>query len=145
MPGKRKNSMFNLNNLPKEYLGIVIRTKDEFGVAIEIADDKDVSEHFNKCRYYTCRLKSEGKDERNYLVLSSTFDDGLYEFASICTEFLEPGENGKNRLNILESPCSWWEKWKELLGNKNSEKSVYSIIAEMSVLKIIFMKDPSVK
>lgn len=138
----KSNYLFYLENLPEKYPGIVLRTAQDFGVAFEIDDEVTVSERFNKTRFYTNRLRTD-KSERNYLILSSSFSDGWFEFASICAEFIEPGENGQNRMNIMADPVAWWKKWKELLGNRNSEISVYGVIAEMSVLKLNYEKDTS--
>ena len=139
------NSAFRLSSLPEKYPGYVIRTNTEFGVALEISEDVLVVEKFNKCRFYTALLEINDAERRNYLILSSCFEEGRYEFASVCAEFLEPGKDGCNRLGILNSPHDWWKKWKELLGNRNSEQSVYSIIAELSVLICKFRVDHSVK
>ena len=62
------------------------------------------------------------------------FEDYRYEFASLCTEFVEPGENGDNRQEILTNPYKWWERWKELVGNTSREKRAYNVIAEMLAL-----------
>lgn len=129
-----KNSgAMEITQLPKEYPAFVIRTLDGFGVAIEVDDNLEISEKFNSCKLHTCGLGIDGKI-KNYLVLSSVFEEYRYEFASLCTEFVDPGEDGKNRKSIKEDPLKWWSKWKELMGNTSQDQRVYNVIAEMLVL-----------
>ena len=82
---------------------------------------------------YNCHLIFDGKED-NYLILSSVVEEFRYEFASLCTDFVEPGEKGLNRLNLINNPYSGWEKWRELVGNTSKEQKVYNVIAEMMVL-----------
>lgn len=135
---------FELKSLPPDYPGIVFRIGNEFGVAIEIDDNILVAEKFNRSKFYTSILMINSLKTANYLILSSCFEDGRYEFASICSEFLDPGSNGNNRRDILQDPYAWWSKWKELIGNRSAELSCYNVIAEMIVLKFKFLNDSSV-
>ena len=119
--------------LPVEYPAYVIRIPDGYGVAIEIATDIEVSEKFNSIKLHTGVMTLGGK-VGNFLILRSTFEEYRYEFAFMCAEFVDPGENGTNRKRIITDPCSWWSKWKEMVGNINLEQRVYSVVAEMMVL-----------
>lgn len=129
----KTNGLRDITTLPKEYPGYVIRTFEGYGVAIKVDDKIEISEKFNSCRLYNCHLIFDGKED-NYLILSSVVEEFRYEFASLCTEFVEPGEKGLNRLNLVNNPYSWWEKWRELVGNTSKEQKVYNVIAEMMVL-----------
>ncbi len=122
-----------ISSLPKGYEAYIINTSDGYGVAIEIDGKMEVSEKFNSCRLYTSMLGIDG-EYRNFLILCSLYKEFRYEFASICAEFVEPGDGGKNRMELLNDPFSWWIKWKELIGNTSREKKVYNVIAEMLVL-----------
>ena len=66
-----------------------------------------------------------------------------YEFASICTQFVDPGICGDGRRRLCLDPLEWWKNWKELLGNKISEKKPYSVIGEMIALLEIYKEDSS--
>ncbi len=131
-----------LTSLPSEYPAYVLRTNDGFGVALEIEEGFEISERFNGCRFHTGQLRMEGK-LKNYIFLDSMFEDYRYEFASLCTEFVEPGDDGSNRTRILNDPYVWWERWKELVGNTSREKRVYNVIAEMIALASKFESDKS--
>ncbi len=122
-----------ISSLSGKYPGYVIRTPEGFGVAVEADEKLEVSEKFNSCKFHTCMMGISGVT-KNYLVLSSVFEEYRYEFASLCTEFVEPGEEGKNRENLLSNPYEWWNRWKELIGNTSHELTAYNVIAEMLVL-----------
>lgn len=125
-----------------EYEAFIIRIPDGFGVAIPVDKDMMVAESFNSCKFRT-GLISIGGSPSNYLMLISAFEEYRYEFASLCTELVSPGENGKDRKALLECPLDWWRRWKELVGNGIKERAIYSIIAELRVLEHKLATDPS--
>jgi hypothetical protein len=122
--------------LQKEFPAYVIRTRNEFGVAVELSSELIINERFNRCRLYTSSLLFGGK-ESNYLLLTSTFEEFRYEFAALCTDFVDPGDQGANRISLLRDPSIWWSRWKNLMGNKSCEHNVYNVIAEMYVLSLM--------
>ena len=132
----------DINTLPEEYPAYVIRTSSGYGVAIEADKSLEVSERFNSVRLHTEVMTIEGYTS-NYLILKSAFEEYRYEFATLCAEFVEPGEAGKNRTSVLSDPIGWWNKWKELVGNASKEQRVYNVIAEMLVLDHKFRDDKS--
>lgn len=131
-----------INNLTDEFTAFIIRIPDGYGVAIPVDRNLTVAETFNSCKFRTGLLSVEGSPS-NYLMLISAFEEYRYEFASLCAELVTPGENGKERQALLNSPLNWWKKWKELVGNGIKERTVYSIIAEMRVLEHKLQTDPS--
>jgi len=131
-----------ISSLSAEYAAYTIRIPDGYGVAIPVKQDIVVAESFNSCRFRT-GLLSIGGQPSNYLMLISTFEEYRYEFASLCAELLDPGEAGSKRKALLEHPLEWWRRWKELVGNDNKDRSVYSIIAELRVLEHKRLSDPS--
>lgn len=131
-----------INSLPDEYMAYIIRIYDGYGVAIPVNNDMEVAEHFNSCKFRT-GLLSIGGNPSNYLMLLSAFEEYRYEFASLCAELLFPGENGKDRTDLLSNPLGWWKRWKELVGNDLKERTVYYIIAELQVLEHKLATDPT--
>lgn len=127
-------------SLPKEYPGYVIRTPEGYGVAIKVNDNVEVNEKFNSCKFHNIEMTMDGQ-KNNYLILSSSFEEYRYEFASLCAEFLDSGERGENRKNLENNPYDWWAKWRELVGNTSRELCVYNVIAEMMVLAKKFSED----
>jgi hypothetical protein len=59
------------------------------------------------------------------LELLTNRDFDLYNFAIICLDFLNPGENGISRQRMMEDPQLWIDSWRDLLGNRFSEEKVY--------------------
>lgn len=133
-----------LKSLPAEFAAIVIRNDEGYGVAIEFDDERDISEKFANSRLFTQSLGISGV-EKKYLILNCMLDSLRYEFATVCTQFVEPGPNGIDRKNLLSNPLSWWKQWRELLGNSIANRDAYSVIAEMMVLENLYLKDTSVE
>lgn len=131
-----------VKGLDDEYMAYIVRIPDGYGVAIPVDNKMEIAENFNSCKFRT-GLLSIGGVPSNYLMLISAFEEYRYEFASLCTELLNPGENGKDRKALLENPLNWWKRWKELVGNGIKERAVYSVIAEMYVLEHKLKSDPS--
>ena len=80
-----------IDALPKEYPGYVIRIDGGYGVAIEVDDKMEISEHFNSCRLFTGELYL-GDEQHNYLMLCSPFEEYRYEFAErkLVSKLIEP-------------------------------------------------------
>jgi len=124
-----------LKNLPPEYPAYVVRTANEYGVAIPYSGNA-ISEKFANCQIHNRIISIDGK-ENMFLILSCNQYSLRYEFAAVCAQFAEAGENGENRKSIVSNPSAWWEQWKTLLGNTASVKKPYNIIAEMYVLEYL--------
>lgn len=133
-----------LKSLPPEFTAMVIRNDESYGVAIEFDDERDISEKFANSRLFTQNLGISGT-EKKYLILNCALDSLRYEFATVCTQFVEPGLNGTDRKKLLLNPLSWWKQWRELLGNSITNHDAYNVIAEMMVLENLYRRDKSVE
>ena len=134
------NGAVLLKTLPNEYPAYIIRTPDWFGVAVEWAGKSAVSEHFANARICSIRMSIGGK-ERNLLLLFSCHEYLRNEFASVCTQFVDPGKDGHDRNALLSDPLLWWTKWKCLLGNVIADRTPYSVLCELLVLEHIYSSD----
>jgi hypothetical protein len=123
-----------VKSLESTYPASVIRLGKEYGVAIVVPMDLEVSERFTNVRLKTEKHNYKG-NYSNLLLLTSENREYLSEFAIICSQFVDPGNAGEAREALLSDPSLWWKRWKELLGNRNSSKQPYHVIAEMLVLK----------
>lgn len=117
------------------YVSWTIKTSSEYGVAIPIAYDEEISEFFSGAHYYTRNIILKETEERHALLLTTNKEEIKEQFAALCAELLNPGENGELRKEIINNPASWWIQWKELLGNKNVDLRVYDVLGELWVLK----------
>lgn len=131
-----------LRNLPEEYPAYVVRTADGFGVAIETDNEEVISEYFANSHFYTAKSTLNGK-ETTLLMFQTSREDLRAEFACVCAQFADPGEDGTNRKALLQDSRSWWKRWRNLLGNTISNKAAYSVICEMLLLERVLSFDPS--
>lgn len=125
-----------------EYPAWCVKYQGEHGVAIPYYGDDLVSESFADAKLYNGEIYfgGDGVEHKKALILSTTNSSILSSFASLCAEFVSPGEDGDIRRIIEKSPVSWWIEWKELLGNKNIEDRVYDVLGELVTLKYLIKK-----
>ena len=129
------SSAYSLHSLDSDYPGWVIRSSDgEYGVIIKY-EGEPISESFSGAYLYSQMLSLTGVDEGLYLVLSCKNNNLRNQFSALCEDFLSPGDNGDNRIILNNNPLKWWMKWRELLGNRQAEDTVYDIVAELYTLK----------
>jgi len=133
-----------LASLPDEYPAFAIRALDGFGVAIEWEQEKPVSEYFSSAHLVSMKTLIGGK-EKTLLALVSNREEFRNEFATVCAQFVDPGKDGAERCMLLNDPIIWWQKWKNLLGNTALDKTPYSVLCEMLVLKHVLSFDPTSK
>lgn len=131
-----------IKNLPDSFPAYVLRTNDWFGVAVEYDSDTAVSEHFANDNYLTAPVFLAG-EEKHLLLLTSYVEDLRNEFACVCTQFVDPGKDGEDRVSLLSDPLSWWKNWKTLLGNSISNRAPYSVMCELLVLEHVLGEDPA--
>lgn len=114
-----------------------MKNRSEYGVAIPIKTEDEISEFFSGAHLYTEKKILNESDERNLLFLTSEKEDIMDTFAALCAELIAPGENGELRQELEENPLVWWSQWKELLGNKNVDSRAYDVLGELWVLKYL--------
>ena len=122
--------------LPPEYPAWVIRTKEGLvGVGIPCKRDEPLYEKFSMVRLQYMAVQIAGMAQDILFLYIETEDgkveDAALEFASLCADFVQPGEKGVNRLSILEDPAAWWRRWKELMGNRNTDQQIHAIAGEL--------------
>lgn len=110
-----------------------IRFKDAYAVGFEVDESIKINETFANVSFYTSKYKI-GESEKHLLLLSSSEESLRNEFAGICALFLEMGEEGKKRAELKANPIKWWQNWKNLIGNRNVEKTVHGLLGELLVL-----------
>lgn len=102
----------------------------EFGVFLQIGSAvEDVDERFADVRFYTRNgyLGVNG----HLAVLSCADIRYASRFASLCTDLVDPGKKGEKRTAVIRDPLSWWDDWKNLLGNRIADQRAYSVLGEM--------------
>lgn len=114
------------------------------GVAIEIANEKQVNEKFSNMAYFTKNYIIGGQD-RHLLLLVSDQPKLFNEFIFICAGFIEKVLDAESYQEIKDNPISWWHAMKELVGNTNVEKAAYSVIAEMLSFSYLLKNNTNVE
>ena len=114
-----------------------MKNRSEYGVAVPVKSDEEISEFFSGAHLYTDKKILNGEDEKNILFLTSEKNDNLEPFAALCAELITPGVNGELRRELERNPLAWWSSWKELLGNKNVDFRAYDVLGELWVLKYL--------
>ena len=120
-----------------DYPAWTVRLIDGYGVAIPYSGD-DMNENFANARIFsTDNIMTTAGVKQRSLVLTTESSDIEGPFASLCAEFIEPGQDGSARNIILCDPVAWWKKWKELLGNRSIDARIYDTLGELSVLYML--------
>ena len=114
-----------------------IKNHSEYGVAVPIQSEEEISEYFSGAHLYTDKKILNDEEERNILFLTCDKEDIIEPFSALCAELVTPGENGELRREFVKNPLAWWSQWKELLGNKNVDFRAYDVLGELWVLKYL--------
>ena len=137
------NGSLAIKSLPEEYPAWVIAGIDWIGVAIPCEFTEDFYDKFSNI---ILENKTAILEEQNcrLLRLICKKKDLFEEFAYICAQFVTPGCNGERRNRYSKNPIEWSQNWQKLVGNSNVNKTVYPIIAEMLVCRILASKGKNV-
>lgn len=135
----KKNSAIKMESLDESYPAWVLRYDDWYGVGIPLGNSIEISERFSNARLWA-KILFIGEIEQGLLLLTSTLESLRYEFASVCAQFVNPGENGRERLKTINNPHEWWQRWRSLLGDSINNKMVYSVLGEMMVYEKLLKK-----
>lgn len=122
------------------YPAWTIKTKDLIGVAIPNPEGVEVAERFSSAQLFNDELVFNDSHRENVLFLLTEHEKVKQPFATLCAEFVNPGDSGNLRKEICLNPVMWWTQWKELLGNKNVDDRVYDVLGELCVLKFLAQK-----
>lgn len=129
------NKAMIIEGLPSEYAGWTIKNDKWFGVAVPYDGAYEFSEHFSEVSIKTAKDVEIDGIHHNLLMLICSDMSLRDEFALICSQFVDPGENGYMRMQLISKPEIWWERWKGLLGNISSDKEAYSVLGELLALE----------
>lgn len=131
--------------LPSEYIAWTIKQEHWIGVAVAINKEIDFVERFANVRLYTERNVIISGKEYTLLILRCDAPALRDEFSTICYHFVDPGKDGETRKVLMSKPEEWWNKWKSLLGNRNTDTEAYSIIGELLTLEYLLRKGIAAK
>ncbi len=114
----------------------VFRLDGEMGVLFDVDGTKVINETFNAISIRTSSFSSDGGVPSPKLVLSTRRTDPgfLDRFSVICAEFVNLGDNGRNRDAIRDDPFAWYSSWADMMGTKRGHRTPTAVIAELMTL-----------
>lgn len=98
----------------------------EKGVGVVYNDKKQVMEAFNSVRYQTQVLEGV-----TYLMVLTQNENLSKQFVMLCVDFIQSYYENEEAFQI--DPLDWWVGWSDLLGNKKSLTTIYSVMGEVLV------------
>ena len=128
-----RGSMLRLRSPGDAFTAWVFREDDGFGVAVPVPEQVCVSERFAGARLVTVDRTVAGVPRR-LLRLESSCYALRNEFAVVCAQMVDPGPDGAARHALVTDPRSWWQSWRQLLGNAVVNVTAYSVLGEMLAL-----------
>ncbi len=126
--------------LPDEYPAWTVKQDTWIGVVVPMPEYVEFSEEFANARIFSTRDVHITDQRMDALILACYDIKFRNPFATICAQFVDPGEEGKIREKLITDPETWWLEWKNLLGNKSSNRETYPIIGELLVLEKLLEK-----
>jgi len=118
-----------IKGIDSDYPAWVVRTDTDYGMAVPYNGEM-VNEEFANAYLYSA-VRNIGNSTQTYLFLTCSVENARNEFATICTDFIEPGKEGKHRAELISEPVKWWSRWKIIIGNAIVEKKPYSVLGEL--------------
>ena len=114
-----------------------VKYQDAYGVAIPYDGTEEIHEFFSNAEIRSDIISVKDGLAQRAILLLADYSVAQSSFAALCEELIIPGENGENRKSVTGSPVTWWQEWKELLGNKNIDERVYDTLGELCVIKYL--------
>lgn len=116
--------------LPEAYPAYVVRTSGRRGVAVPYEGETFFA-RFAHISIEAMNIGQLGRVLFLYMEDALGMSEQALKFATICENFVRPGDGGANRQQLLTEPVVWWRRWKELLGNANREVQVSAVLGEL--------------
>lgn len=119
-----------LSGFEDSFRTYTVKREGYFGVAIKNTENIDIYESFQNAELKSVYIDIKGNYEP-YLLLSSTHANEKIKFSYICEDFVRLGNDNEYRKKITKNPASWWIEWGTLMGDTKSNKTPYSVLAEL--------------
>lgn len=131
--------MLQMQLLPACSPAWIFRDSDLYGVAVPCDPESTVCERFAGASLGTEQRIVNG--EPHHLLRLGSSDEALRnEFAVVCAQMVDPGIDGGARRSLIASPLSWWDRWRQLLGNAVINQSAYSVLGELLVMETLLQR-----
>ena len=139
------NKAMSIEGLPVDHPAWTLKQQNWVGVAVPLASKISFSEAFSNVRIRTEHGAIINGITYDLLLLTCSEMEYRNEFATICSQFVDPGSDGTKRNQLVRSPETWWNHWKFLLGNVSTTTEAYPIIGELMVAEKLLSSGIAVK
>ncbi|MEE0197224.1 MAG: PD-(D/E)XK motif protein [Eggerthellaceae bacterium] len=119
------------------YIAWSLKTELSCGVAVPFEDGEPVHEEFARVLLESTEIYLGSGERVRVLALTSSSEFENSPFAAVCSEFISPGPDGALREELTKNPVGWWQEWKTLLGNRNSNDCIYDVVGELLSFKYL--------
>ncbi len=123
------------------YPSWTVRFHGEYGVAIPYRGTEEINESFANASLKSSIIMLSSGESIPSIVLTTNNESIRRPFASFCVEFINPGQNGSQRLLKETDPLNWWYEWKTLLGNRDIDEMIYDTLGELCALYYSALQD----
>ena len=146
---KQDYYIYKLKEIASPYDAYFIREGNWKGVGIPVNDKKTSTKDF-LANFENIKVCIQNKQTSNgekicLLSLLTKKEISIDKFILLCIDFIIPGKNGENRVELLSNPQKWVNKWKELLGNKSESDMDYSYLGELIILNFLLENNKEIE
>lgn len=122
-----------LESLPEDAVAwVLMDSYQTILVAIPCSENLEFNENFAGVAMRTTIREISGKKIKLLSIASDQYES-REQFTKICCDFLAV----ESRKQIVGNPSEWWDRWKQLLGNRKGEVRPYPVIGELLTWKWI--------
>lgn len=139
------NKAMSIDGISTDYPAWTLKQDDWVGVAVPLSDAVSFSESFSSVRIRTEHNVLINGARYDLLMLTCNEMEYRNEFATICSQFVDPGTDGQKRIALISAPETWWNHWKFLLGNVSASKDAYPLLGELTALEWLLKRGISVR
>lgn len=129
--GMSDYSSILISSLPKGFEAILYKEPNEYGVAFNFNDEREI-----KYKFVNVILETKFIEHQKILYLHSQKMMDINKFAVIAENFLMPA----NREYILKKPYDWCDEWKNIFGNSKKNMLVSDLVSELIVYRELAKK-----
>lgn len=137
------NAAFPLKDEESDEKVFIYKLDKVYGVAIEYKGDP-FYQRFSSVVLQDARFFFDGSED-NYLTLTTEKQDMLFDFAYICSDFLDLGKNNIRRKNLIQNPSIWCSELANLLGDSVKSITPFAVLGELIVYYYFLKQGKDVK
>ncbi len=124
-----------VQGLPPRYPAWTVKEHGRLLAAVPLPTYRPFYEKFASIVLSAQQDADIGGRQMDLLTLVCRDRSAADRFACICADFVDPGQDGMRREELIADPAAWWKGWADTLGNVSSRTMPYDVLAELLVLE----------